>query len=143
MYKNFCKVYDIIDTLSCYLDYAHNCMKGLLKLGDSSVKYDKYENKTIVIVNGETYLITDALLLPYVMYDYYVANYDNMFDDSLDFYHTFLSVCGVSFEYMASNLHSIVAFRSNFGYKTEDSDIEFLKEYFLLLHSKLCELDNL
>lgn len=23
MYKNFCKIYDIVDTLSCYLDYAH------------------------------------------------------------------------------------------------------------------------
>lgn len=143
MYKNFCKIYDIIEVLSSYLDYAHDCMKVLFKLGDSSIKYDKYTDKTTIVIEGETYLITDTSLLPYILYDYYVTNYDNMFDDSLDFYHTFLSVCGVSFEDMASNLNSIVAFRSNFGYKTEDSDIEFLKEYFLLLHSKLCELDNL
>ena len=143
MYKNFCKIYDIVDTLSCYLDYAHDCMGGLLRLGDSSVKYDKYTDKTTIVIEGETYLITDTLLLPYVMYDYYVSNYDNMFDDSLDFYHTFLSVCDVSFEDMASNLKSIVCFRNHFGYKTDDSDIEFLKDYFLFIHSKLEELDNL
>ena len=72
-----------------------------------------------------------------------MVNYDNMFDDSLDFYHTFLSVCCISFKDMASNLDSIVDFRSNFGYKTDESDIKFLREYFLLIHSKLCELDNL
>lgn len=143
MYNNFCKIYDIIEVLSSYLDYAHDCMKDLFKLGDNAIKYDKYTDKATIVIEGETYLITDTSLLPYILYDYYVTNYDNMFDDSLDFYHTFLSVCGVSFEDMASNLNSIVAFRSNFGYKTEDSDIEFLKEYFLLLHSKLCELDNL
>lgn len=143
MYKNFCKIYDILEVLSSYLDYAHDCMKGLFKLGDNSIKYDKYTGKTTIVIEGETYLITDTSLLPYVVYDYYVANYDNMFDDSLDFYHTFLSVCCISFKDMASNLDSIVDFRSNFGYKTEDSDIEFLKEYFLFIHSKLCELDSL
>lgn len=143
MYKNFCKIYDIIEVLSSYLDYAHDCMKDLFKLGDSSVKYDKYSNKTTIVINDETYLITDTSLLPYILYDYYVTNYDNMFDDSLDFYHTFLFVCGVSFKDMASNLNSIVIFRNHFGYKTDDSAIEFLNEYFLLLHSKLEELDNL
>lgn len=143
MYKNFCKIYDILEVLSRYLDYAHDCMSGLFKLGDNSIKYDKYTGKTTIVIEGETYLITDTSLLPYVVYDYYVANYDNMFDDSLDFYHTFLFVCCISFKDMASNLDSIVGFRSNFGYKTDESDIKFLREYFLLIHSKLCELDNL
>lgn len=143
MYKNFCKIYDIIEVLSSYLDYAHDCMMDLFKLGDSSIKYDKYTDKTTIVVDGETCLITDTSLIPYIMYDYYASNYDNMFDDSLDFYHTFLSVCCISFKDMASNLNSIVKFRNHFGYRTDDSDIEFLREYFLLLHSKLEELDNL
>ena len=143
MYKNFCKIYDILEVLSSYVDYAHDCMKDLFKLGDNSIKYDKYTGKTTIVIEGETYLITDTSLLPYVVYDYYVVNYDNMFDDSLDFYHTFLSVCCISFKDMASNLDSIVDFRSNFGYKTDESDIKFLREYFFLIHSKLCELDNL
>lgn len=143
MYKNFCKIYDIIEVLSSYLDYAHDCMMNLFKLGDSSIKYDKYTDKTTIVVDGETCLIIDTSLIPYIMYDYYVSNYDNMFDDSLDFYHTFLSVCCISFKDMASNLNSIVKFRNHFGYRTDDSDIEFLREYFLLLHSKLEELDNL
>lgn len=143
MYKNFCKIYDIFEVLSSYLDYAHGCMKNLFKLGDSSVKYDKHTSKTTIAIEGETYLITDTSLLPYVIYDYYVTNYDNMFDDSLDFYYTFLSVCDISFKDMALNLDSITNFRSNFGYKTDDSDIEFLREYFMLIHNKLCELDNL
>lgn len=29
MYKNFCKIYDILEVLSSYLDYAHDCMDGL------------------------------------------------------------------------------------------------------------------
>lgn len=120
MYKNFCKIYDILEVLSSYLDYAHDCMNGLFKLGDNSIKYDKYTGKTTIVIEGETYLITDTSLLPYVVYDYYVANYDNMFDDSLDFYHTFLFVCCISFKDMASNLDSIVGFRSNFGYKTDE-----------------------
>ena len=143
MYKNFCKIYDILEVLSSYVDYAHDCMNDLFKLGDNSIKYDKYTGKTTIVIEGETYLITDTTLLPYVVYDYYVVNYDNMFDDSLDFYHTFLSVCCISFKDMASNLDSIVDFRSNFGYKTDESDIKFLREYFFLIHSKLCELDNL
>lgn len=143
MYKNFCKIYDILEVLSSYLDYAHGCMKNLFKLGGSSVKYDKHTSKTTIAIEGETYLITDTSLLPYVIYDYYVTNYDNMFDDSLDFYHTFLSVWCISFKDMASNLKSIVDFRSNFGYKTEETDIEFLRVYFLLIHNKLSELDNL
>jgi hypothetical protein len=143
MYKNFCKIYDIIEVLSSYLDYAHDCMRELFTLGNNSVTYDKYSGKTTIVINDETYLITDIALLPYILYEYYVSSYDNMFDDSLDFYHTFLSVCGVSFKDMASNLDSIVSFRSNFGYKTDDSDIEFLREYFLLIHSKLRELDSL
>lgn len=143
MYNNFCKIYDIIEVLSSYLDYAHDCMKDLFKLGDNAIKYDKYTDKATIVVGGETHLITDTSLIPYIMYDYYVSNYDNMFDDSLDFYHTFLSVCDVSFEDMASNLKSIVCFRNHFGYKTDDSSIEFLRNYFLLIHSKLDELDNL
>lgn len=143
MYKNFYKIYDILTTLFNYLDYAHPCIRELFTLGNNSVKYDKYSGKTTIVIGDDTYLITDISLLHYIYYDYYVANYDNIFDDSLDFYHTFLSVRGVSFKDMASNLDSIVSFRSNFGYKTDDSDIEFLKEYFLLIHNKLCELDSL
>lgn len=143
MYKNFYKIHDILTTLFDYLDYAHPCIKKLFTLGNNSVKYDKYSGKTTIVFGDDIYLITDISLLHYISYDYYVANYDNIFDDSLDFYHTFLSVRGVSFKDMASNLDSIVNFRSDFGYKTDDSDIEFLKEYFLLIHSKLCELDSL
>ena len=88
--------------------------------------------KATIVVGGETHLITDTSLIPYIMYDYYVSNYDNMFDDSLDFYHTFLSVCCISFKDMVSNLNSIVEFRNYFGYKTDDSAIEFLKDYFYL-----------
>lgn len=143
MYKNFYKIYDILTTLFNYLDYAHPCIRELFTLGNNSVKYDKYSGKTTIVIGDDTYLITDISLLHYISYDYYVANYDNIFDDSLDFYHTFLSVRGVSFKDMASNLDSIVNFRSGFGYKTDDSDIEFLKEYFLLIHNKLCELDSL
>ena len=143
MYNNFCKIYDVIEVLSSYLDYAHDCMKDLFKLGDNAIKYDKYTDKATIVVGGETCLITDTSLIPYIMYDYYVSNYDNMFDDSLDFYHTFLSVCCISFTDMASNLNSIVEFRDYFGYKTDNSSIEFLRNYFLLIHSKLDELDNL
>lgn len=143
MYNNFCKIYDVIEVLSSYLDYAHDCMRDLFKLGDNAIKYDKYTDKATIVVGGETHLITVTSLIPYIMYDYYVSNYDNMFDDSLDFYHTFLSVCCISFKDMASNLNSIVEFRNYFGYKTDDSAIEFLKDYFLLIHSKLDELDNL
>lgn len=143
MYNRFYKIYDIVTMLSDYLDYAHPCIKRLFTFGNNSVKYDKYSAKATVVNEDETYLIADTSLLPYVLYDYYIANYDNIFDDSLDFYHTFLSVCGVSFKDMASNLDSVVSFRSNFGYKTDNSDIEFLREYFLFLHSKFCELDSL
>lgn len=31
MYKNFCKIYDILEVLSSYVDYAHDCMKDLFK----------------------------------------------------------------------------------------------------------------
>lgn len=137
MYKNFCKIYDILEVLSSYLDYAHDCMNGLFKLGDNSIKYDKYTGKTTIVIEGETYLITDTSLLPYVVYDYYVANYDNMFDDSLDFYHTFLFVCCISFKDMASNLDSIVGFVATAltVYGIETQRIQFL--HLLLLPNLL------
>ena len=143
MYNKFYKIQGIVELLSTYLDYAHPCMQKLFMLGNNSVKYDKCSSKATIVIGNDTYLITDKSLLPYILYEYYVSNYDNVFDDSLDFYHTFLSVCGISFKDMVSNLSSIVDFRSNFGYKTEDSDIEFLKEYFSFIHKQLCELDSL
>lgn len=84
MYKNFYKIYDILTTLFDYLDYAHPCIKKLFTLGNNSVKYDKYSGKTTIVFGDDIYLITDISLLHYISYDYYVANYDNIFDDSLD-----------------------------------------------------------
>ena len=44
---------------------------------------------------------------------------------------------------MSSNVSKIVEFRKSFGFETDSEAVEFLQEFFLYIHNKLSELDNL
>lgn len=143
MYTNFYKVRDIIDSLSSHIDYAQDCLDYMFTLGDSRIMFDSHTKNASITVNGEVHNITDAFLLCYLEYDDYIHRYDTMFDDILDFFSAFLHNCNISFSEMSSNVSKIVEFRKSFGFETDSETVEFLQEFFLYIHNKLSELDNL
>lgn len=143
MYTNFYKIRDIIDSLSSHIDYAQDCLDCVFTLGDSSIMFDSHTKNATITINGEVHNITDEFLLCYLEYDDYIYRYDAMFDDILDFYYAFLHNCNISFSEMSSNVSKIVEFRKSFGFETDSEAVEFLQEFFLYIHNKLSELDNL
>lgn len=143
MYTNFYKIRDIIDSLSSHIDYAQDCLDYMFTLGDSSIMFDSRTKNASITVNGEVHNITDEFLLCYLEYDDYIYMYDTMFDDILDFFYAFLHNCNISFLEMSSNVSKIVEFRKSFGFETDSEAVEFLQEFFLYIHNKLSELDNL
>ena len=143
MYTNFYKIRDIIDSLSSHIDYAQDCLDYVFTLGDSSIMFDSHTKNAIITINGEVHNITDEFLLCYLEYDDYIYMYDTMFDDTLDFFYAFLHNCNISFSEMSSNVSKIVEFRKSFGFETDSEVVEFLQEFFLYIHNKLSELDNL
>ena len=143
MYTNFYKIRDIIDSLSSHIDYAQDCLDYVFTLGDSSIMFDSHTKNATITINGEVHNITDEFLLCYLEYDDYIYMYDTMFDDTLDFFYAFLHNCNISFSEMSSNVSKIVEFRKGFGFETDSETVEFLQEFFLYIHNKLSELDNL
>ena len=143
MYTNFYKIHDIIDSLSSHIDYAQDCLDYVFTLGDSSIMFDSHTKNATITINGEVHNITDEFLLCYLEYDDYIYMYDTMFDDTLDFFYAFLHNCNISFSEMSSNVSKIVEFRKSFGFETDSEVVEFLQEFFLYIHNKLSELDNL
>nr|DAN02573.1 MAG TPA: hypothetical protein [Caudoviricetes sp.] len=115
----------------------------MFTLGDSSIMFDSHTKNATINVNGEVHSITDEFLLCYLEYDDYIYRYDAMFDDILDFFYAFLHNCNISFSDMSSNVSKIVEFRKSFGFETDSDAVEFLQEFFLYIHNKLSELDNL
>lgn len=143
MYTNFYKIRDIIDSLSSHIDYAQDCLDYVFTLGDSSIMFDSHTKNATITINGEVHNITDEFLLCYLEYDDYIYRYYAMFDDILDFFYVFLHNCNISFSEMSSNVSKIVEFRKSFGFETDSEAVEFLQEFFLYIHNKLSELDNL
>ncbi len=143
MYTNFYKVCDIINSLSSHIDYAQDCLDYMFTLGDSSIMFDSRTKNATININGEVHSITDEFLLCYLEYDDYIYRYDTMFDGILDFFYAFLHNCNISFSEMSSNVSKIVEFRKSFGFETDSETVEFLQEFFLYIHNKLSELDNL
>lgn len=143
LYTNFYKVRDIIDSLSSHIDYAKDCLDYMFTLGDSIITFDSHTKNATVMVNNEVHSVTDEFLLCYLEYSDYIYRYDNMFDDTLDFIYAFLHNCNISFSDMSSNVSKIVEFRKSFGFETDSASVEFLQEFFLYIHNKLSELDNL
>lgn len=143
MYTNFYKVRDIIESLSSHIDYAQDCLDYVFTFGDSSIMFDSHTKNASITINGEVHNITDEFLLCYLEYDDYIYMYDTMFDDTLDFFYAFLHNCNISFSEMSSNVSKIVEFRKSFGFETDSEVVEFLQEFFLYIHNKLSELDNL
>ena len=143
MYTNFYKVRDIIDSLSSNIDYVQDCLDDMFTLEDSIVTFDSYTKNATIIINNEIHHITDKFLVSYMMYNDYIFSYDTRFDSVLDFFYAFLNNLNVSFLDMSSNVNKIVEFRKSFGFDTDSDSIEFLQGFFLYIHSKLSELDNL
>lgn len=143
MYTNFYKIRDIIDSLSSHIDFAKDCLNYMFTLGDSSIMFDSRTKNATITINDEVHNITDEFLLCYLEYDDYIYRYDAMFDDILDFFYAFLHNCNISFSEMSSNVSKIVEFRKSFGFETDSEAVEFLQEFFLYIHNKLSELDNL
>lgn len=143
MYTNFYKIRDIIDSLSSHIDYAQDCLDDMFTLGDSSIMFDSRTKNATITINNEVHHITDKFLLSYMGYNDYIFSYDTKFDGILDFFYAFLNNFNVSFLDMSSNVNKIVEFRKSFGFDTDSASVGFLQGFFMYIHIKLSELDNL
>lgn len=136
-------VHDIVDSLSSNADYVQGCLGDMFTLGDSTVTFDSYTKNATIMINNEVHHITDKFLLSYMGYNDYIFSYDTKFDCTLDFFYAFLNNFNVSFLDMSSNVNKIVEFRKSFGFDTDSDSVEFLQGFFMYIHIKLSELDNL
>jgi hypothetical protein len=143
LYTNFYKIRDIIDSLSSHIDYAQDCLDDMFTLGNSIVTFDSYTKNATIMINNDVHHITDKFLLSYMGYNDYIFSYDTKFDGILDFFYAFLNNFNVSFLDMSSNVNKIVEFRKSFGFDTDSASVGFLQGFFMYIHIKLSELDNL
>lgn len=143
LYTNFYRIRDIVDSLSSNVDYVQGCLDDMFTLGDSIVTFDSYTKNATIMINNEVHHITDMFLLSYMGYNDYIFSYDTKFDDILDFFYAFLNNFNVSFLDMSSNVNKIIDIRKSFGFDTDSASVEFLQGFFMYIHIKLSELDNL
>lgn len=145
MYGGFRRVVKVIDLISAYIEDVEGVLRELLVLDNSRVVFDGRKDIVVLNFGDEDVVISDKYIKMYVLYLHFLEIFENEFDDTLDLLSSFISRNGDEFSFleMVNGVSSIVEFRKIYGYETNPNDIEYLRDYFLFIHGKLCEIDSL